>query len=522
MAAPLNRLTEKTPLVLRADADSRIGTGHVMRCIALGQAWADAGGKVLFATCCGNPVLLQRLRDENFTVIELHDPSEFLPRLTAGLRLLNSGCWVVLDGYRFTLDDHRSIRRAGFKLLLIDDYNHLPAYECDILLNQNIDADGLDYNINPDARRLLGTQYAMLRREFRQAVPAPAVFQPLDDPDPVVPAPGKNILVTLGGADPDNVTFKVIEALQALNVPGLDVRVVVGPANAHIKSLKSAAARSAVEIRLMSHITDMTDVMMWSDFAISAAGSTCWELCCLGVPFLTLVLAENQRGLADGLAARGVAPCLGENPSVAQIAAGAGALAKDAGHRARCSEAGREMVDGFGALRVLAVPAKEAGLNLFAGRLTLRSAAAGDLEQLWLWANDPAVRGNSYHPQPIPFAEHKKWFINKLHAPDALILILKVDQIPVGQVRCDWVDADTAEIDFSIDAKFRGLGLGTRLIQLSLAEAAQHLGVQTLRAMVKETNEPSCRVFESAGFERMGGETVEGVPSVRFEKRATA
>ena len=121
---------------------------------------------MVFITCCDNLALLQRLRDENFKVIELKSPDEFIPRLSADLRPLTSDLWVVLDGYQFTLEDQRAIRQAGCRLLLIDDCNHLPEYECDILLNQNVTAESLDYHINPDAQLLLGPQFALLRREF--------------------------------------------------------------------------------------------------------------------------------------------------------------------------------------------------------------------------------------------------------------------------------------------------------------------------------------------------------------------
>jgi spore coat polysaccharide biosynthesis predicted glycosyltransferase SpsG len=212
--------THSMPLIIRADANSRIGTGHVMRCIALGQAWmagrqrTDDGGRksevrsqgsgvrdqeseesiVVFMTCCDNAALLQRLRDEKFTVIELTDSAEFISTLSPDSCTLSLDSWFVLDGYQFTLEDQRAVREAGHKLLVIDDCNHLPEYECDILLNQNINAAELDYTINPEARLLLGTDYILLRREF---------FQSLEEFKQVFPKVGKtpeagmNVLVTL-------------------------------------------------------------------------------------------------------------------------------------------------------------------------------------------------------------------------------------------------------------------------------------------------------------------------------------
>ncbi len=328
MAAPLNRLTEKTSLVIRADANSRIGTGHVMRCIALGQAWQDAAqrsetggqatGSVVFITCCDNPALLQRLRDENFTVVELKRPNEFLARLssdlgspTSDLRPPISGPWLVLDGYQFTIDDHRALRAAGYRLLVIDDCCHLPDYECDILLNQNVNAFDLNYQVNPDCRKLLGPDYVLLRREFinvdAMSSSRPAEGERGGDPASVI---GNNLLVTMGGADPDNATLSVIHALEQLNRADLDIRVVVGPANPHRAVLETAVQRSACSIQLI-HSANMVELMRWADFAVSAAGSTCWELLSIGTPFATVILADNQEGVARYLEEKGGIHCFG-------------------------------------------------------------------------------------------------------------------------------------------------------------------------------------------------------------------
>jgi len=231
------------PLIIRADASSRIGTGHVMRCIALGQAWMERaeGGdlkpEVVFICSEISDVLAERLKSEEFSLVHIdaepgssEDVQQTLDILSglplpvvdavaiapASLRVRShpssfSSFWLVLDGYRFNTDYHRALRQTGRRLLLIDDCNHLSEYECDILLNQNINAAELNYTINPEARLLLGTDYILLRREF---------FQGLEKSGRKVPRSGKiNLLITMGGADPDNVTLKVIEALKETDLP---------------------------------------------------------------------------------------------------------------------------------------------------------------------------------------------------------------------------------------------------------------------------------------------------------------
>ena len=251
-------MNTSSTLFIRADASSQIGTGHVMRCIALGQAWQDTvqssgfgvQGSVVFICAEVPDALAERIQSEGFNLVRIDaEPGspEDLKQALAAVSSFRSQVssfpsWLALDGYHFNLVYQQGVRAARHKLLLIDDYNHLPQYECDILLNQNINALELNYNINPDARRLLGVRYTMLRREFTAR--GGTGFQGLEKTERIFPNIGKNVLVTLGGADPDNVTSKVIQALQLLDMPELHVKVIVGPANPHRASLEDAIQHS--------------------------------------------------------------------------------------------------------------------------------------------------------------------------------------------------------------------------------------------------------------------------------------
>jgi UDP-2,4-diacetamido-2,4,6-trideoxy-beta-L-altropyranose hydrolase len=260
--------------------------------------------------------LADRIHSEGFDLIRINaepgSPGDICQTLSEIMSLTQSAIgnwqssitspWLVLDGYHFGIDYQREIRSGGCRLLLIDDYNHLPGYECDILLNQNINAVDLDYHTNSETKRLLGTTYALLRREFRN----------VDERHPLCfPEIGRKILVTLGGADPDNTTLRVIEALKQVNIPDLQVKVVVGSANPHLASLQQAVELLPFDLRLLTDVKDMPGLMRWADLAVSAASSTCWELCSLGVPLLSVILAENQVGLAGRLEKSGASKNMG-------------------------------------------------------------------------------------------------------------------------------------------------------------------------------------------------------------------
>ena len=136
-------------LIIRADADINVGTGHFMRGIALGQAWQRDGDDVHFVTACQNPQLLQRARDEGFITHSLnqrmgHDSEWHIINSLIAAPLKS---WIVLDGYHFAPEYHLRATQCGFRLAVIDDMAHLPHYYADLVLNQNIYSEEFCYSL---------------------------------------------------------------------------------------------------------------------------------------------------------------------------------------------------------------------------------------------------------------------------------------------------------------------------------------------------------------------------------------
>ena len=337
-------------LYIRADANGKIGTGHIMRCIALAQAWQDQGGEVTFISRCEIEALRQRIIDEGFDFISIGqshpDPSDLghTLEILEQLKTQNSKLktWVVLDGYHFTTEYQQAIHAAGVCLLVIDDMNHLPYYHADILLNQNINAPDLNYHCDEDTTLLLGTRYVLLRREFLK----------YRDFERQIPDQAKNILVTLGGADPDNVTLKVIEALKLLNEPDITVRIIIGPANPQQESLRNALAAVQFEAELLINPPNMPELMAWADMAVSAGGSTCWELAFMGLPSCLIIIAENQIQVAQYLQEQGVARCFGWF-STEMLSSGIGSLVQDKVSRLQMLHRMTDLLDFHGAHSVI-------------------------------------------------------------------------------------------------------------------------------------------------------------------------
>jgi UDP-2,4-diacetamido-2,4,6-trideoxy-beta-L-altropyranose hydrolase len=339
-------------LLIRADADKQIGNGHIMRCLALGQACKDQGGSVTFISCCDSNRLRQRILDEGFELIPIEKPYPELFDLNMVLKNISSikqqklnDLWLVLDGYQFNSEYQRAIKEAGHRLLVVDDTAHLDYYFADIVLNQNINAKELRYSCSPQTRLLLGNRYVLLRSEFiawkgwnRQ-----------------IPERARHVLVTLGGADPNNVTLQIANALKIASISDIEVTVVAGASNPHLDVLKAAVLEKPSTMNLVDNVENMAELMAWADLAVSGGGSTCWELSFMKLPFITLVLADNQNNISNSLAKAGIAINCGwyyEMDSEA-FAKDLVELINDKYRRLKMSEKAGGLIDGFGASRII-------------------------------------------------------------------------------------------------------------------------------------------------------------------------
>jgi UDP-2,4-diacetamido-2,4,6-trideoxy-beta-L-altropyranose hydrolase len=320
-------------VVIRADGGRTLGLGHVIRCLALAEALTGRGAAVTFLTRTTEPAVLARLERAPCAVERLPGGDE---AAAVGERARGAAA-VVIDVYGVTVACQEAVRRAGARLLVIDDLAQ-GRFVADLVLNQNLGARPEAYDAAPHTRLLLGPRYALLRRAFRGVVAAPA--RP------------PRVLVTMGGADPGNVTARALEALDALpDAFALDV--VLGAAFAHADVVAAVAARSTHPVAVHRDPPDLPGLMARATLAVSAAGSTCWELAHLGVPAVVVGLAANQASIAAALDAAGVARSAGAASPFPAGAVGrlVAALLADASGRARMAAAGRALVDGGGAAR---------------------------------------------------------------------------------------------------------------------------------------------------------------------------
>jgi UDP-2,4-diacetamido-2,4,6-trideoxy-beta-L-altropyranose hydrolase len=373
--------------VIRADAAVNIGSGHVMRCLALAKWAIQYGVHCVLLTREPQPALSNKLIDLGVTSLCL--------TVTAELQTAVSTIYPTIYPYRhshwldiseatdaklssqaiqqqtdkfgtaplFIMLDHYALAAPWEKLmashapvLCVDDLSDRP-HQCQWLVDQTYGKTSDDYRDLTPASCItwIGAEYSLLRPEFKQIRAhfqrlAPSVDEKL------------RLLITLGGVDEHNVTMQVLGLLahtqlaQATQLLAkLSITLVLGAANPHRAVLAQYCQQLNADIKLIVNSNDMATLMAQHDVCIGAAGSTVWERCALGMPTLMLVLAENQKTIAQNIAAAGAAINLG---SIEQLTAEALAdelcrLHSDKQHYLSMAENAIAVCDGMGCERVL-------------------------------------------------------------------------------------------------------------------------------------------------------------------------
>lgn len=350
-------------LVLRSDATSQLGLGHVMRCLALAQAWRSRGGRPVMIAHCPFDDVRRQIRQQGIQLVPLAAPHPAADDVSTTLLTLadlndrsspiNSPAWVVVDGSHFDGSYLTLLRSTGHKVAAIDDYAQRPFFDADLLVNPNFGAERFHYRTPTGARQMMGLRHAPLRGEFQS-------WRRIQRPAPVV---ARKLLVTLGGSDPTHATAAVMRALELIRDTQFEARVVVGPANCNLRALRLQAIDSRVPVRLVTDTLAIPALMGWADLAISAAGVTCWELACVGLPNATLATSAGQLPIIEAIARLGAVVPLGLAQSIqpATLADEIGKLLTDQAKRQSLAQHGQALVDGRGADRVVSAMLSAAG-----------------------------------------------------------------------------------------------------------------------------------------------------------------
>lgn len=342
-------LAQGKTILIRADAGVFVGTGHVMRCLALAQAWQDQGGRAVFAMAESTPVIDVRLAAESCTIVPVLSRAGTIDDAieTSAIARNFSANWIVVDGYRFDGEYQRALKVAGCRVLCIDDFGRSENYSADIILDQNANSgEDLYPRRGQDAVLLLGTRYVLLRREFWTWR---GWTRPLG-------AQGNKVLISMGGSDPDNLTENALDAVQRAGIDHPQITVVVGGSNPHASRLELLIGQRKGAVRLLSDPREMPEVIAAADIAMLAGGGTLWEALFMQCAVMSYSRDPLQRSVVRNLHDKGVAIdlCGGKQVDAEGVGRLVWQLASSQESRERMAEKGRDLIDGCGTRRVVA------------------------------------------------------------------------------------------------------------------------------------------------------------------------
>lgn len=268
---------------IRADANEVIGTGHIMRCLAVAEEIRSCGIEVTFITADHFPdeIIFSR----KFQCICLNSKWDSLDNeinVLSGLICNRKIHSILIDSYFVTYKYLHEICKLA-KVIYIDDLGEIN-YPVDVIVNYNIYAKEINYNkllYDGNTKFLLGEKYAPLRTEFHNIKTS---FR----------ENAQSVLISTGGADNYNIAGKIL--MNIINVPdfsGIQFYVISGKLNRNVNELLDIE-KKYTNIHICQDVICMSEIMCKCDVAVSACGSTMYELCACGVPVLTFSFADNQ------------------------------------------------------------------------------------------------------------------------------------------------------------------------------------------------------------------------------------
>jgi UDP-2,4-diacetamido-2,4,6-trideoxy-beta-L-altropyranose hydrolase len=309
-------------VAVRADAGIHIGAGHVMRCLTLAEALREHGGEITFICRAHTGHLADTVRARGHDchlltpgvegAVQSHadDDPPHAAWLGADWRTDAAETRAILadDPVDLLIVDHYALdhgweamlRPVARRIMVIDDLADR-RHDCDALLDQTAGRAAHDYagHVPASCHLMIGAGYALVRPEF-----AARRAESLHRRD----GPARTILISMGAFDQANATALALDALSRITLPAkARVFVLLNRAAPHFDQVARQAAHLPFPVEMLSGVDDMAGLLAETDLVIGAAGSSAWERCVLGVPSIILVLADNQRLIAENLADAGAA-----------------------------------------------------------------------------------------------------------------------------------------------------------------------------------------------------------------------
>ncbi|GAB5552443.1 MAG: UDP-2,4-diacetamido-2,4,6-trideoxy-beta-L-altropyranose hydrolase [Saprospiraceae bacterium] len=478
---------EKSKVYFRADGNSQMGLGHVIRSLALAEMLAP-----LFEChfIIRNPLasIKAQILNTCHSIIELPETNDHLSEAQTLVHRFQPFDIVVLDGYYFRTEYQRIIKESGCKLVCIDDI-YAYHFVADVVVNHAPSLDPKVYSIAPYTQLCLGVDYSLLRKPFLEAAKTKRAPKKIE-----------TLFICFGGSDFNNCTSKILLEIIKDPLAIKKVEVVLGSANPHIfqvKRLAQLASHFQVNIHQNLSANQMVNLLEHSDLAIVPSSGILYEAICIQLPIISGYYVDNQIKVYEGFKALDIIIGVDninqhENFSFAIQKAMESNFQEtyDKQHALQHGQSTQNFLKLF------------TNLTSHENDYVLRPVQEEDSMLLYQWANDKQVRINALNSEPITFDTHTTWFTKKIQDPNTIMFILMRESIPLGQIRFEIIQKK-ASITYSIDQSFRGRGLGKKILKFGIQALirVKKDQIKEIVAKVKTSNPASNKIFTQLNFE---------------------
>ncbi|WBX74532.1 UDP-2,4-diacetamido-2,4,6-trideoxy-beta-L-altropyranose hydrolase [Tenacibaculum pacificus] len=479
-------------LLFRADGNSTIGLGHLYRLFALVELYKKNNDFVFITR---NDSTLKVIPNNYFidtvpkTIDLINEPEWFATNYKANEYI------IIIDGYQFTADYQKKIKQLGYTLIYIDDIITDNQY-ADIVINH---AEGLhknNYSTEYYTQLALGTQYAILRPSFLEAIKNKRTIKNID-----------TAFVCFGGADMYDLSYKATKALLHFS-KFKEIHILLGGAYKHKFIFELQDKNSNIHIYQNLREKEIVSIMQLCNFAIAPASTTLYELCAIQMPILSGYFVKNQLNIYNSFLKKGAIY--------------------------GCNNFSEYTISNFIDSIQEVINLKEYHLRLKSqqqlfdnkinnrffellkyARLSVRKAIKDDSFQVYNWSNDSLVRESSYNSKPIILDDHKKWFDIKINENNCLFYIIEYNSIPAGMVRYE-VKEENAVIGITIAKEFRGNKLASLFLSKTAKEYFQ-LFEKPIFAYIKKENKASIKAFKKAKYLLYKEEKINNIDSFIYK-----
>ena len=517
-------------VIFRVDASLKMGTGHVMRCLTFAEKLKENTAQVEFICRKHKGNLIDKILERGFKV---YSPKSTNSNFKNNSKLRHSQwlgttqvkdareCinivkhkeidWLIVDHYSLDEEWQNYLKPFCKKLFVIDDLADRK-HKCDVLLDQTYGTEERDYKdlVPSKCKLLLGSEYGLLRPEFFKL--RDKSLNSRNNPKL------QQLLINMGGIDSDNITESILTQLRLSDLPKeIMVKVVMGSNSPHLESVKSKSKDMPFSTEVLVEVDDMAELMAQSDLAIGASGSTTWERCCLGLPSIQIVTAENQKNLAEKLAKENIVRLIEDVKEISKI------LTEPIDWMKSASSLSKDVCDGLGSNRVFNSISNSLIFLDGVGEVDLYNyvnLTEDDRNLVLSMRNHPKVKMWMHNQNEISNEEHVNFIKSLESSIDKRYFLIKNKKTVAGAINFRKIKySDSVEFGIFTNPFSEVKELGRLLESVAYEYAVQYLNVDKIKLEVFESNDRAINFYNKCGFEYIKSKQVNNRKIVSMEKR---